>query len=138
MKSTIFIVDDSVMKADDLKKHLTKYGKFEIKVFRCGGAFIKYITENSISSEELITNTELFLDWIFPWYEDVYALQVNGLRVLKFLNNRNLPIPTTMISSESVEDKTSLFTFVHEHIVMDYNMRQDKEIDEVMHKLFST
>ncbi len=134
----IIIVDDSKMKVDDIKRHLSKKGNFEIKVFRTAESFIDYVTQSDL--EQLVENTELFLDWKFPWSDSPYnhnTIENSGGRVLKLLDTAQIPIPTVIIAAESVEFETEVYPFVHDHIRMDYSADQDHELEQLMDRLFS-
>lgn len=134
----IIIVDDSQMKVDDIKRHLSKKGNFEIKVFRTAESFIDYVTQSDL--EQLVENTELFLDWKFPWSDKPYnrnTIENSGGRVLKLLDTAQIPIPTVIIAAESVEFETEVYPFVHDHIRMDYGAAQDRELEQLMDRLFS-
>lgn len=122
-KNIIIIIDDSDFKREDIKNYIKDINpQAEIHEFKSyGGAM--YGMRNNAKLYNILTeqpeNCIIFLDMMFPAYDNGMIERDMGLQTLSELNRIDMKIDTFLISSDDIDefDKiTKDFTFVKGHI----------------------
>lgn len=131
----VIIVDDADYKRDRIKKYISEIlPDVQIEEIECAKDFFCWLREqrlDNLDAENIAKDTLLFLDWNFPFYKNERIEIGMGDEVLRYMEARDIKIPTIIVSSDDVgtDNKNVLGT-----IKDDSSVYQTPQYEELIKK----